>query len=246
MQGGYFIVNGSEKVLIAQERMASNHVAVYKKSQPSKYSYVAEMRRVPVFSLLLVSQHSRSTAIAVSQGPIARFRVVCCSLGNLLRLIHQLTEHLIPRSIHRAFCLACRSVLENSTRNTSSISVRMLAKSAAKGGAGQCIRATLPYIRSDVPIIIIFRALGFVVRTLRHVKVTVKAAVAMFWGATRPATLCCKERDQLDGSCRLTWQARVQKWWLNIYTTCSMCVAFVRPVVNALPFLKPDVSQPLE
>ena len=46
MQGGYFIVNGSEKVLIAQERMASNHVAVYKKSQPSKYSYVAEMRRV--------------------------------------------------------------------------------------------------------------------------------------------------------------------------------------------------------
>ncbi len=40
----------------------------------------------------------------------------------------------------------------------------MLAKSSAKGGSGQCIRATLPYIRSDVPIIIIFRALGFVVR----------------------------------------------------------------------------------
>ena len=46
MQGGYFIVNGSEKVLIAQERMASNHVAVYKKSQPSKYSYAAELRWV--------------------------------------------------------------------------------------------------------------------------------------------------------------------------------------------------------
>lgn len=44
LQGGYFIVNGSEKVLIAQERMASNHVAVYKKSQPSKYSYAAELR----------------------------------------------------------------------------------------------------------------------------------------------------------------------------------------------------------
>jgi hypothetical protein len=44
----------------------------------------------------------------------------------------------------------------------------MLAKSAAKGGAGQCIRATLPYIRSDVPIIIIFRALGFVVRPQDH------------------------------------------------------------------------------
>ena len=41
-------MNGSEKVLIAQERMASNHVAVYRKSQPSKYSYVAEMRHVPI------------------------------------------------------------------------------------------------------------------------------------------------------------------------------------------------------
>ena len=43
-QGGYFVINGSEKVLIAQERMATNHVYVFKKSQPSKYSYVAECR----------------------------------------------------------------------------------------------------------------------------------------------------------------------------------------------------------
>lgn len=45
-QGGYFIINGSEKVLIAQERMATNHVYVFKKSQPSKYTYVAECRCV--------------------------------------------------------------------------------------------------------------------------------------------------------------------------------------------------------
>jgi DNA-directed RNA polymerase II subunit RPB2 len=45
-QGGYFIINGSEKVLIAQERMAANHVYVFKKSQPSKYLYVAECRCV--------------------------------------------------------------------------------------------------------------------------------------------------------------------------------------------------------
>lgn len=43
-QGGYFIINGSEKVLIAQERMATNHVYVFKKSQPSKYTYIAECR----------------------------------------------------------------------------------------------------------------------------------------------------------------------------------------------------------
>jgi hypothetical protein len=47
-QGGYFIINGSEKVLIAQERMATNHVYVFKKSQPSKYTYIAECRWVRV------------------------------------------------------------------------------------------------------------------------------------------------------------------------------------------------------
>lgn len=42
--GGYFIINGSEKVLIAQEKMSYNHVYVFKKPPPSKYSYVAEIR----------------------------------------------------------------------------------------------------------------------------------------------------------------------------------------------------------
>ncbi|KAK9918353.1 hypothetical protein WJX75_003429 [Coccomyxa subellipsoidea] len=93
-QGGYFVVNGSEKVLIAQERMANNQVYVFRKSQPSKYAFQCE----------------------------------------------------------------CRSVVENSTRNTSSMSIKMLARSGGKGG--QAIRATLPYIKSDVPILIIFRALG--------------------------------------------------------------------------------------
>lgn len=43
-QGGYFIVNGSEKVLIAQEKMCTNHVFVFKKRQPNKYAYVGEVR----------------------------------------------------------------------------------------------------------------------------------------------------------------------------------------------------------
>lgn len=45
-QGGYFIINGSEKVLIAQERMANNHVYVFKKKQPAKYAYICECRYV--------------------------------------------------------------------------------------------------------------------------------------------------------------------------------------------------------
>ncbi|KAJ2700574.1 DNA-dependent RNA polymerase II, partial [Coemansia spiralis] len=42
-QGGYFVINGSEKVLIAQERIATNTVLVFKKSPPHSY-YTAEIR----------------------------------------------------------------------------------------------------------------------------------------------------------------------------------------------------------
>ncbi|KAI4165845.1 MAG: hypothetical protein LQ342_000276 [Letrouitia transgressa] len=42
-QGGYFIINGSEKVLIAQERSAANIVQVFKKSGTNT-PYVAEIR----------------------------------------------------------------------------------------------------------------------------------------------------------------------------------------------------------
>jgi hypothetical protein len=42
--GGYFVINGSEKVLIAQERMATNQVYVFAKAQPSPISFLAEIR----------------------------------------------------------------------------------------------------------------------------------------------------------------------------------------------------------
>ncbi|WZZ25172.1 hypothetical protein YC2023_008573 [Brassica napus] len=98
-QGGYFIINGSEKVLIAQEKMSTNHVYVFKKRQPNKYAYVGEVR----------------------------------------------------------------SMAENQNRPPSTMFVRMLARASAKGGSsGQYIRCTLPYIKAEIPIIIVFRALGFV------------------------------------------------------------------------------------
>lgn len=43
-QGGYFVINGSEKVIIAHERMANNIVLVFHRKPPSKYSWVAEIR----------------------------------------------------------------------------------------------------------------------------------------------------------------------------------------------------------
>jgi DNA-directed RNA polymerase II subunit RPB2 len=43
-QGGYFVINGSEKVVIAQERQAYNRVYCFHKRMPSKLSWVAEIR----------------------------------------------------------------------------------------------------------------------------------------------------------------------------------------------------------
>eukprot|EP01062_Namystynia_karyoxenos_P073503 TRINITY_DN70303_c0_g1_i1.p1 TRINITY_DN70303_c0_g1~~TRINITY_DN70303_c0_g1_i1.p1 ORF type:complete len:1239 (+),score=467.87 TRINITY_DN70303_c0_g1_i1:83-3718(+) len=96
-QGGYFIINGTEKVLIPQERQAHNHVYVFKKNQPAKHLYSCEIR----------------------------------------------------------------SCLEGSFRPASTLWIRMLSALSASGG-GHCIEATLPYIRVDIPLFMVFRALGFV------------------------------------------------------------------------------------
>ncbi|CAN8106334.1 unnamed protein product [Discula destructiva] len=98
-QGGYFIINGSEKVLIAQERSAANIVQVFKKSQPSPDLYQAEIR----------------------------------------------------------------SALEKGSRLISSTTLKLKAKGeTARGGFGQTIQATLPYIKKEIPIAIVFRALGVI------------------------------------------------------------------------------------
>ncbi|KAK9463712.1 DNA-directed RNA polymerase II subunit RPB2 [Lipomyces oligophaga] len=96
-QGGYFIINGSEKVLIAQERSAANIVQVFKKAAPSPVSYLAEIR----------------------------------------------------------------SAIEKGSRLISSMQIKLYEK-GGQDKSGPIIKATLPYIRDDVPIVIVFRALGVV------------------------------------------------------------------------------------
>ncbi|KZV98958.1 DNA-directed RNA polymerase II, subunit 2 [Exidia glandulosa HHB12029] len=94
-QGGYFIINGSEKVLIAQERMAANHVYVFAKAQPSPINFLAEIR----------------------------------------------------------------SAVEKGGKTISSFQVKMYHRNQEKT-SGNTIKASIPYIKQDVPIWIVFRALG--------------------------------------------------------------------------------------
>lgn len=97
-QGGYFVINGSEKVIIAQERMSNNHVYVFKKKQPSKFDWVCETR----------------------------------------------------------------SHVPHGARPTSTMFLQMYGAGSRDAIDGHQIRTTLPYIRVDIPIVIVFRALGFI------------------------------------------------------------------------------------
>lgn len=98
-QGGYFIINGSEKVLIAQERSAANIVQVFKKPPPSPTPFIAEIR----------------------------------------------------------------SALEKGSRLISSLTIKLHSRGdGQRGSFGQTIKSTLPYVKTDIPIAIVFRALGVV------------------------------------------------------------------------------------
>ncbi len=70
-QGGYFIINGSEKVVISQERIADNKVHVFMGNKgKSQYAVDAEIKSVPsnrfmIAKNLLVRLRSRDNAIMV-------------------------------------------------------------------------------------------------------------------------------------------------------------------------------------
>lgn len=64
-----------------------------------------------------------------------------------------------------AYKTEIRSCIEHSSRPTSTLWVNMLARGgqgAKKSAIGQRIIAILPYIKQEIPVIIVFRALGFV------------------------------------------------------------------------------------
>jgi len=91
-QGGYFIINGSEKVIVAQERQACNIVLVFNVKLPtSKYSWNAQVRS------------------------------------------------------------------QNEESNKPALQFKLNIKKQDRGGK---IYATIPKIREDIPVVILFRALG--------------------------------------------------------------------------------------
>jgi len=90
-QGGYFIINGSEKVIVAQERQSCNIVLVFSMKNHSKYSWNAQIRS------------------------------------------------------------------QSEENNKPALQFKLNIKKQDRGGK---IYATIPKIREDIPLVILFRALG--------------------------------------------------------------------------------------
>ena len=64
-----------------------------------------------------------------------------------------------------AYTCEIRSAVEQASRPASTMFISMLARGGGgskKGPYGQRIIATVPYIRLEIPIMIVFRALGYV------------------------------------------------------------------------------------
>ncbi|KXS19791.1 DNA-dependent RNA polymerase II second largest subunit [Gonapodya prolifera JEL478] len=94
-QGGYFVINGSEKVIIAQERMGANQVYVFTSNKPGGVSMQSEIR----------------------------------------------------------------SQMEKGLRKISSCAIKRMPRKRSSTGQLN-LYSTVPLIKADVPVVVLFRALG--------------------------------------------------------------------------------------
>lgn len=75
--GGYFIINGSEKVIINQERQAENTICCFRNTRTTKHSHVVEIRSVS--SIKAMSPRALSIKITAKDGLMGRLMYVSSS-----------------------------------------------------------------------------------------------------------------------------------------------------------------------
>ena len=94
-QGGYFIIKGGEKAVVAQERMASNFVYVFQNKPNSMYTWEAEIRsyleksnRPPSkFSVMLSKPNVSGTYSLNSEDTGGNYQPIRCSIRNVNRMV---------------------------------------------------------------------------------------------------------------------------------------------------------------
>lgn len=141
--GGYFIVNGSEKVIIAQERMASNTIYVFKKSQPASYSHYAEIRSVPEKgaknpSALSLKLCKNPNVIKVSI-PYAKQEIPLFVIYRALGFLSdkEIAEHIVLTNDEEMFDLLKESILEAAVIQDQNIALDYIGKRTAPVGSSR-------------------------------------------------------------------------------------------------------------
>lgn len=65
-------------------------------------------------------------------------------------------------SMKYSWCAEIRSYLDKSNKNPSKFKIMMKKKSANDDTGGQTIKCAINYIKDDIPVVVLFRALGYV------------------------------------------------------------------------------------
>ncbi len=94
-QGGYFIVNGGEKVVVAQEKMANNFVYVFRNKPNTQYvweavirSYIEGSNRPPSkFAIKLSKQQQSGRYVLNSDDIQGNYQPIRCTVRNVNRFI---------------------------------------------------------------------------------------------------------------------------------------------------------------
>ena len=123
--GGYFIINGSEKVLIAQEDLASNNILVDKASEGSSATHLAKVISVARGrrSQLVIERRKDGIIYANFHGHRIPFVILMAALGlttemeitYAVSLDPQIHNYLMPTLTHAQAIFASIPIPENAT-----------------------------------------------------------------------------------------------------------------------------------
>ncbi len=126
--GGYFIVNGKERVLIGQERISYNHVYVFADKNESKYTHVAEIRSMSEetsHSVLVQARISSAFEVVFTLPKVLRpvpavtlLIALGMSLDDIVRQVPCLGKYVR----HQTRDDALKFISENSSENAKGIS----------------------------------------------------------------------------------------------------------------------------
>jgi DNA-directed RNA polymerase II subunit RPB2 len=157
-QGGYFVINGSEKVLIALERMANNFVYAFQKMKNSKYRWVCEIRSglfegsagsagfaVKMMTNMGVRSYCRGQLVCTC--PYLRVEVPLIIMFRALGIVadKDILERIVYDFSDIAMLAECRNSIEDAAPiNTQEMALDFIAKRGPTMGATRDVRISMP------------------------------------------------------------------------------------------------------